>query len=185
MSSANKAILRETPNWYVVTGAPSSGITTLVNALRPHVDKTVPEAARTLIDEARGRGIPATELRRDESEFQKKVLQMKLQIETQTESGRLTIFERGVPDSIPYFIIAGLNSDSIKTYARNRYKTVFYLELLPYEKDYARTETDDVRTKLSRLLYETYTDLGYRVIRIPPLSIPERVRLVLSHLNEI
>ena len=122
------------PNWYVVTGAPSSGITTLVNALRPHTPKIFLEVARTLIDEAREKGISAAKFRENEGEFQKKVLDAKLKLEAHADTSVLTIFERGVPDSIPYFALAGLDPEPIKAYARGRYRAVFYVEALAYER---------------------------------------------------
>jgi predicted ATPase len=172
-----------TPNWYVVSGAPSSGITTLVSALRPYVDKTFPEAARALIDRNLEKGISVARTRADEGAFQRKVLRIKLLREARARKDRVYVFERGVPDSIPYFIIAGLDPGPVETYSRNRYKLVFYLEPLEYKKDYARTESKKTRNRLSRLLLSAYRDLGYKVIRVPAVPIEKRVRIVLSILQ--
>jgi predicted ATPase len=171
------------PNWYVVTGVPSSGISTLVSALRPYVDKTFPEAARMLIDRNLKRGIPVAVTRKDEGEFQKKVLRIKLLREARARTDKLYVFERGIPDSIAYFEVAGLDSAPIKKHS-NRYRKIFFLEPLKYEKDYARTESEAVRDKLNNMLMASYTGLGYEVVFVPALPVEARVKLVLSHFDK-
>ncbi len=173
----------EAPNWYVITGVPSSGITTLANALRPYVHKVFPEAARILIDKNLKNGIPVSETRGDEGLFQQRVLHMKLQREANAKRNRTYIFERGVPDSIPYFKVSGLDPAPLYAYSANRYKKVFFLEPLPYVRDYARTETEETRERLNVMLIGTYKYLGYNVITIPAVSVKERVKLVLKHLE--
>ena len=96
------------PNWYVFTGVPSSGISTLVVALKSYVDGIFPEAARVLIDRNLKKGISVAKTRADEGKFQKKVLRMKIQKETRARKDKTYLFERGIPDSIPYFAISGL-----------------------------------------------------------------------------
>lgn len=100
----------EIPPWYVITGGPSSGKTTLLERLHDLGYNTVPEAARVLIDEYEAKGIPAKDLRKDERLFQQRVLQMKLKIEEETPRDRVVFFDRGVPDSIGYFLAYGWNS---------------------------------------------------------------------------
>lgn len=170
------------PDWYVITGAPSSGKTTLLASLKRLGYNTVPEAARVLIDEHRRRGIPAEELRRDEGLFQQKVLEMKLQVERETPKDELHFFDRGVPDSIAYYQLCGLDTKQIEVYSRDRYRKIFFLEPLAFEKDYARTESGDAVIQLNRLILDTYQNLGYEVVRIPAVSVEERVNLVVSSL---
>lgn len=172
----------KTPRWYVITGAPSSGITALATALRLHVDKIFPETARVLIDRNLKKGIPVAETRADEATFQQKVLQMKLQREAKARKDKAYIFERGVPDSIPYFMLNGLDPKPVEAYSRNRYRRIFHLAPLAYERDYARTESDEARLKLSKLLLSTYKNLGYEVIGVPAVPVEERVKIVLPFL---
>ena len=172
------------PNWYVITGVPSSGISTLADALKPYVDCVFPEAARAYIDKNLEKGIPVSETRADEGAFQRKVLKMKLLNEGKTEKSKTCLFERGVPDSIPYFKVAGLDSEPLKKFCKDRYKIVFHLEPLDYEKDYARTESAETRKRLDALLMDTYKDLGYTVVRIPTVPVEERTRIVLSYLKK-
>ena len=172
----------KTTRWYVITGAPSSGITTLACALKPYADRVFPEIARAYLDRGIKRGRTVAELRKDEAAFQKEVLMLKLGRERRARRDKLYIFERGVPDSIAYFKITGLDAGTVKADIF-RYRKVFYLDPLEYHRDYARTETNEIRDELSRLLFSSYSDLGYEVIRVPAVSVEERVRMVLSHLE--
>ena len=65
-------------NWYVLTGAPCSGKTTLIELLQEKGYQTVPELARVYIDEQLANGLTLEELRQDELAFQKKFCNLKL-----------------------------------------------------------------------------------------------------------
>lgn len=175
----------KTPNWYVLTGAPSSGVTTLADALRPRLKNALvfPEAARVYIDEVVAQGIPAAELRKDEGKFQRKVLEIKLRTEESAPRDQLCIFERGIPDSIPYYRVAGLDPEPLRSISRRRYSGVFYVEPLDYVPNYARTETPEARAQLIKELFEVYVELGYSVVRLVKESVEQRVAKVLAQLT--
>ena len=54
------------------------------------------------------------------------------------------------------------------------YKKIFILELLPFVKDYARTEDENVQKEIQPLLIDVYTSLPFPVIHMPVLSPEER-----------
>jgi len=78
--------------WYVITGAPCSGKSTLLNELALKGFHIVPEAARVVIDRHNTKGISAQELRKDEGEFQKQLTKIKLEIEEKTPKNRTVFF---------------------------------------------------------------------------------------------
>ena len=80
-------------NWYVITGGPSAGKTTLLAELEKLGYKTIPEAARTLIDEAVAEGIDVNALRVDEKRFQEDVARLKESIETTHDASTPTFFD--------------------------------------------------------------------------------------------
>jgi len=127
--------------WYVITGRPSSGKTTLIKRLSDLGYATVPETARSIIDESLSNGISVEELRADERRFQESIVRRKLDVEANTRRDRLTFFDRGLPDSIAFYKVYGLDPSEVENVSRNRYRLkVFFLEQLPFEKDYARKE---------------------------------------------
>lgn len=170
--------------WYVITGGPCSGKTTMINELSKLGYHTVPELARVLIDREIKNGNPLEEIRRDESEFQKRVLLLKIEIENKVPKKKIVFFDRAIPDSIAYYKILGINPKNlIKTCKRKKYRKVFFLEQLPFEKDYARTENTEDANKLSKLLFECYSELGYEIVKIPVLPVKNRLKIILSHVN--
>lgn len=100
-------------NWYVITGGPSSGKTTLIKELSKLGFITCPEAARILIDKGIKNGKSVKEIRGDEAEFQKRVLKMKIEKEKKMPRNKIVFFDRAIPDSIAYYQIFGLDSKKI------------------------------------------------------------------------
>lgn len=67
--------------WYVITGGPSSGKTTVLRELEKLGYIIYSEAARVFIDKEMKGGKSLEEIRRNEAEFQRKVLKIKIKIE--------------------------------------------------------------------------------------------------------
>src|SRR6266568_2379991 len=88
--------------WYVITGGNSSGKTTLVNELARKGYRTVPEAARTLIDQAAAKGMSAKELRADEKRFHYDVARLKQKLEKELDPNEVIFFDRGMQDTLAY-----------------------------------------------------------------------------------
>lgn len=172
-------------NWYVLTGAPRSGMDEIQNRLEGLGYKVSREAARRYIDQEIAKGRTIEEIRADEADFQRKVMAIKVEDEKNLPADQLTFMNRGKPDSIAYYeVTARINPEEArKQCERGTYKRVFYLEALPYVKDYARTETEEERDALQPLLVAAYESLGYEVVIVPAtLSAPERVQLILERL---
>lgn len=172
-------------NWYVITGAPCAGKTKIIEHLASLGYATVPEAARTLIDAEIKQGKTINEVRSNEAEFQKRVFQIKIEVENKLSPKQIIFIDGGaIPSSIAYYQIAGLNpAPAIKEAEKRKYKGIFFLERLPHENDYARVEDEKTTLKLDRLLFEAYRDLGYEVIRVPIKPIQKRVQFILSRLD--
>ena len=65
---------------------------------------------------------------------------------------------------------------------KRKYKKIFLLEQLPFQNDYARTEDKKTVQYLSQLLYKSYSDLDYNIIRVPIKPIKERVEFILNRI---
>jgi predicted ATPase len=173
-------------NWYVVTGGPSTGKTTLLDELNKLGYHTIPEAARTVIDEVLGKGISVETLRADEKRFQGDVARLKGEIEAAQDKNALTFFDRGMQDTLAYLRLYNFAvEDWVKALLRtSRYRQVFLLEPLPaFTKDYARTEDANLSKQLRQLLYDAYREHGMEPVIVPSVSVEERVQFVLQNID--
>ena len=172
-------------NWYVLTGGPSAGKTTLLQFLEKKGYRVQHESARIYFDQQLALGKSMQEIRADEATFQRIVLEMKINFENKLPQDQLILLDRGIPDSIAYYEIAGLSTtDHFLQNAVNNssYKKVFLLELLPFEEDYARTDAKDA-DRIQALLLKYYKEAGFSVIDVPVMPIEERANFILNHLE--
>jgi predicted ATPase len=94
----------------------------------------------------------------------------------------MVFLDRGVPDSIGYYILEGLYPDEpIKKSKETRYKKIFFFERLLFEKDAVRSEDFKIAAELNHILKESYQTLGYEIISVPILTVKDRVDFILKH----
>lgn len=172
-------------NWYVITGAPCSGKTTTLEFLEKKGYKVFYEWARVYINQEMEKGKTLEEIRKDEIEFQRKILQLKIDFEKTLPKKELIFMERGIPDSTAYLKMCGVKKDKTLQEALKNcsYQKVFLLELFKYEKDYARKESQEEAILLENLLEKSYNDLGFSVVRVPKMSVGKRARFIFNNLS--
>ncbi len=178
--------------WYVVTGGPSSGKTSTLEYLAKKGFYVIPEAARVIIDKDMAEGKTLAEIRADEVAFQRRALGMKIETEKNAPRDRIVFFDRAIPDSVPYLLVCGVDTrDEIRQILGNeqRYRKVFLMAQVGFEKDYARTEDANKARLLGKLIEEAYQESGYGVIYVPPMpaasvaeSVVQRGEFILANL---
>jgi predicted ATPase len=174
----------EPRRWYVVTGAPSSGKTTLLKALEGRGARTVPEAARVYIDEELARGRTLEGIRSNELAFQREVLRRKVRIESALPPEDVLFLDRGLHDSVAFYRIRGFAEDELSRLRRLpvRYVRAFLMELGQFEADYARSESPAEARELEALLEAAYAEAGIEVVRVPWMSVDERLAVMAQFL---
>ena len=171
-------------NWYVITGAPSSGKTTLLKELEKRGYCVVHEVARAFIEKKIQQGRTLEEIRTDKESFENAVLNAKIAIEANLSKHEVIVFDRAIPDSIAYFEIAGLDTEEVVAKSpRNEYKKVFLLDRLPYERDHVRIEEREAAARLDQSLEAGYRMLGYDVTRIGVMPVKDRLELILREIE--
>jgi predicted ATPase len=169
--------------WCVVTGAPCSGKTTLVQALQNRGYRIIPEAAREVIRERIAHGSSLRQITANAAKFERMILERKQAVEKSLPTDQTIIFDRGIPDSIAYFKIAGLPTSVAYQLSREvRYKKVFFLEPLPFIADGERLENAAQAVRLGKLIKAVYHELGYAMIVVPAVSVHRRVQIVSAYL---
>jgi predicted ATPase len=170
-------------NWHVITGAPCSGKTAVISALEQLGYPVVHEVARAYIDQELKKGNSIAKIKSDILRFERHILYKKIEIEKTLSKDATVFLDRGVPDSIGYYILEGLYPDEpIKKSKQTRYKNIFFFERLFFEKDTVRSEDDKIAAQLDRILKESYQTLGYEIVQVPILTVKDRVDFILKHI---
>lgn len=172
-------------NWYVFTGPPSSGKSTIIRELSKLGYKTFEEVGRQLIDRELAAGKSLREIGVDSPVFERRFVETQRKLEALVSQTETVIFDRGILDTLPFFKYYGWAvPDEIQRYCSqaNYNKSVFLFELLDYDKDYARVETEETAKKMQVLFGQVYEEAGYNVIFIPKDTIKNRLAAVLKHL---
>jgi len=170
--------------WFVITGAPCSGKTTVINELQRRGYRCAPEVARAVIDARLAEGISVAQMRADEAVFQRSLIDAKVALEEQLDPQELVFMDRAMPDSITYLKMKGIDADDVTQLSKRfRYAHVFQFERLPLLADGARVEDDERSAFLEQQLELDYSGLGYAVERVPVMSIDDRIALVLSRVD--
>src|SRR6266496_6045498 len=171
-------------NWYVITGAPCSGKTTIVNLLHERGYKTTIEHARHYLDIQRLDGRTIEEIRKNQSEFQLGILDMQIKQEKEISPGDVVFLDRAIPDALAYYHFLNLAEDEklMEAMRAVSYKKIFILEYLPLVHDYARREDEVAQKQIHKLLTEVYESLPFPINHVPVLKPEERIDLILKNL---
>ena len=170
---------------WILTGAPGSGKTAILEGLRGSL-RCVDEPARRILAEQRaigGSGVPDM----DPARFVELLVEVAVaDHERASLSGGPMLFDRGIPDCIAYAIHLGVDpGPSVQASDRYRYhEEVLIVE--PWEEIYT---TDDERTMsfadtiaFHSVLVQVYKRAGYRSIVVPRGSAKDRAGFVRDHL---
>lgn len=181
---ANKNSSMVNKNWYVITGGPSTGKTTVINLLHKLGYNTTIEHARHYIDTWFNEGHSVEEIRNNKKEFQYGILNMQIEGEASIKDKDLVFLDRAIPDNLAYFKFYKLdyNEKLLNAVKETSYKKIFILDRLPFTKDYARTENEEDQEKIHQLIIDVYTDLGFPIVFVPILPPSERVKFILNNL---
>ena len=171
-------------NWYVITGAPCSGKTSVIDELEQRGFRVVHEIARAYVDRQLKKGKRLGQIKADALRFERQILLEKLHIEAALPKNDIVFLDRAVPDSIAYFRLEGLDpSEPLKKSRMVRYKKVFLFERLTFLKDPVRSENDRLADRIDRLIEDGYHELNYEIVRVPLLPVAERTDFILKHLE--
>jgi predicted ATPase len=177
-----KSVLNDNERWYVITGPPCCGKSTTIELLANRGFMVRPEVARAYIDEETLRGRKIQDIRSDMHGFQSEIMRRAIASELSLTKDEPVFLDRGVPDSLAYFLLYGISPEPYVSYIRSsQYRKVFYLDPPDaYATDYARIESAGERDRLARLLWTVYTDLGFCIERVPALPELDRIEYVLA-----
>jgi len=169
-------------NWHILTGAACTGKTTLIQEFLNLGFRILPESARDTFDRELARGFTLDQLKADSETLQRNIFALQQVYERGLEPGAEAFLDRGLPDSLSFFRYWGLDPNKLLPECfQHRYRNIFLLDRLPLHRDVPLGPEDDAASSfLDEWLERDYTSLGYRVTRVPPISLEERVKLILE-----
>ena len=171
-------------NWYVITGAPCSGKTSVIHALERQGYQVVHEVARAYIDDELSKGKSLEQIKSDAYRFENHIFMAKLKIEAALPTKETIFLDRAVPDSIAYFQLEGLDpGQPLEKSKAVRYKKIFLFGRLDFLEDSVRSEDNQLANRLDNLLEAAYRKLQYEVVRVPAISIEDRAAFILERLE--
>lgn len=175
---------RRKTNWYVITGGPCSGKTTVVTILKNRGYLTSIEEARHYIDLKQANGKGVEEVRLHQTAFQRHVLHMQIALENSLPTGDLVFLDRAIPDARAYYRYLNLPEDQklASELEAVGYKKVFILDPLPLVNDYARREDAAAQKMIHHRIVEVYRELPFPIVHVPVLPPEERADLILANL---
>ncbi|PBB21070.1 AAA family ATPase [Mesorhizobium sp. WSM4313] len=175
----------DTDRFFVLTGGPGSGKTTLIEALRAQGFATAPEAGRGIIRDQMAIGGPTLPWR-ERAFFAELMLSWELRSwhAAHTEPGRV-FFDRGAPDTIGYLRLCGLPVPDHITSAAGKFRYARRVFVAPpwpeiFTQDEERRQTLEEAERTFRSLTGVYAELGYDLMPLPLAAVDERVRFVLD-----
>lgn len=171
--------------WHVITGAPSSGKSTLIEQLANQGYQTVPESARLYIQRAMAKGQEIHPFHTDPASLQRNIKDMQLRVEAGLRARELLFLDGAVPGSLAFYRVFGLDPNEILPDCfQHRYASVFILDRLPLHLNGLRFKDEAIAGFLDEWHTRDYNTLGYRVVRVPVLTPEERLAFVLDRLSE-
>ena len=171
--------------FYVITGGPGSGKTSLIAALRSRGYNSTAEAGRTIIQDQvaiDGRALPW----RDPLHFAELMLSMDMQSYRRAEqSVGPVFFDRGIPDVLGYLRLTHITAPEHMHNAAKIFPYNHAVFIAPpwreiFQQDQERKQDFDEAIRTYDALVETYESCNYELVEIPRASIDERVRFVLA-----
>lgn len=180
----------ERNGFYIITGGPGVGKTTLINELRQAGFVTVEEEARHIIKQQvaiGGNGLPW----KDKALYARLMLEASVKTFEKISSDRLTepvFFDRGVLDAVCYMHMENMpvSKEIREAVSRCSYNRDVFI-LPPWKAIY---QTDDERKQSwTEALFtfdkmkETYLLYGYNVIEVPQVSVSARQQFILEKIK--
>ena len=171
-------------NWFVITGAPSSGKTTLLQRLASKGYNVNPDMSRKLLEQNLQSGLRPEQVRAAEREFQSELLQLMVDVELKLLPDDLIFHEYALPDNVAFWRKAGFELPEVLLQSARlfKYREIFVLEPLELKRDGIRIESEADQKVIHNLILESYREVGYEPIIIPVGSVESRIENVLRYL---
>lgn len=178
--------IKKQNNFFLFTGGPGAGKTSVLDELSRQGLTTIPEVARAIIKHQNAIGGNATH---NGDRIAYRDLMLINSIEDYMKNSNLDnllFFDRGIPDLYSYSnrFCNGVTKAITEAVTKFRYNPqVFLFPPWPeiYCHDTERKQYYDEAVKTYHAVKEGYTICGYHLIEVPKLSVKQRVDFILTN----
>ena len=171
---------------YIITGAPGTGKTSIINALKKRGYSCVEENSREVIAEQiinRGEILPW----KNQIAFENLISRKRAKKYESITKDEIYFFDRSTIDCIAYLKVNNLEPseeilEAIKTCKFN--SNVFYTPIWKeiYTNDSERKEDIITAKNIEKALLTTYQSFGYTLVEVPKLPVNKRAAFILSRI---
>jgi predicted ATPase len=176
---------QDAERFFVITGGPGSGKTTLIDALARAGFPVAAEVGREIIREQmqiRGKALPWI----DPVLFAETMLSREMQSHRiHAARQEIVFFDRGVPDVAGYLHLLGhaVPDHVTRAMALFRYnRKIFICPPWPeiFRQDEERKQTMDEAIRTYQAMVTTYAGCGYDLVEVPRISVDDRLAFILA-----
>ena len=171
---------------YIITGAPGTGKTAIINALMQKGYSCAEEISREIIAEQLSIGGDILPWK-NQIVFENHIANLRKEQYLNSSENKNYFFDRSSIDCSAYLKANKLGitteiTQIIKQCVFNNkvFITPFWEEI--YINDGERMEDIKAATNIESSIIETYKSLGYTLVKVPKLSVSERVNFILSNI---
>ncbi|HCO67418.1 MAG TPA: ATPase [Dysgonomonas sp.] len=172
-------------NFYVLTGGPGSGKTTLINALKENGYTCVEETGRKIIQQQTVQGGDALPWK-DAVKYADLMLEKSINDYIRLKNYEdLCFFDRGIPDVLGYVRLTDLpeNPDLFNNSQLYKYNTTVFV-LPPWDEIYRNDNErkQDFQTAIDtfEMMRKTYSEIGYKLVEVPCTDVFHRLEFILD-----
>ena len=177
-------------NFFVVTGGPGSGKTTVLLELQKHGFAFAPEVARQIIQEqvrTGGRALPWA----DRDLYTRMMLEESIRsYKEHAPASGILLADRGIPDTLTYARLIGLSEDAFIRRACEEYRYAPVVFVAPpwadiYKTDDERKQDFAEAVRTHECIVRVYRECGYTLVELPRVSPHQRADFIVRQVSQI